>query len=86
MPILRQWRPELKISVVDAPPSGLVLVTNLDPENHVLQDNYHAIVDTYLGYDLGVYGVKRLHHEANIASTEKFASAGDFGKFRAGKG
>lgn len=84
IPILRQWRPDLKISVVDAPPSGLVLITNLDPKNRALQDNYDAIMHKFLTLDLGSYGVERLHREANVVSAENFASADDFAKFTAG--
>jgi len=86
IPTLQQWRPDLRISVVDAPPTGLVLVTNLDPGNRVLQDNYQAIMDKYLTLDLGAYGVERLHREANLVSTEKFASADDFARFTGREG
>ena len=81
IPILRQWRPDLRIAVVDAPPTGLALVTKLDSESSILKDNYNKIVDTYLDRDLGVHGVERLHHEANLLSTEKFLSAQDFADF-----
>ena len=81
IPTLQRWRPDLKISVVDAPPTGLVLVTNLNPESHVLQDNYQAIMGKYLTLDLGAYGVERLHREASAVSTEEFSTADDFAKF-----
>ncbi len=81
IPILRQWRPDLRIAVVDAPPTGLALVTNLASESSILKDNYNKIVDTYLDRDLGVHGVERLHQDANLLSTEKFLSAQDFAEF-----
>lgn len=44
VPILRKYRPDLKIIITDSSPTGLVFVTNLDPTNTVLRDNYHDIV------------------------------------------
>lgn len=81
IPTLREWRPDLSISVVDAPPTGLVLITNLDPGSRVLRDNYQSIVDKYLACELGAYGVERLRREANPVTTEKFVSADDFARF-----
>jgi hypothetical protein len=44
IPILREYRPDLKLQFIDCPPSGLVLVTNLDPTSTILQEHYDAIV------------------------------------------
>lgn len=41
-------RPDLALSIIDVPPSGLCLVSGLDPENRVLGDDYDAIVEHYL--------------------------------------
>jgi hypothetical protein len=45
VPILRKYRPELRIYAVDAQPTGLVLVTNLDPGSSILGDRYFDILD-----------------------------------------
>ena len=37
---LKKWRPDLKVAVVDVPPSGLAIITGLDPASTVLTDNY----------------------------------------------
>jgi predicted O-methyltransferase YrrM len=37
LPLLRRERPDLRIEVFDCPPTGLVLVTNLDPLSGALQ-------------------------------------------------
>jgi hypothetical protein len=79
VPVLQQWRPDLKIAVLDAPPTGLVLITNLDPTNRVLRDNCPAILESYLKLDLHEYGVERLHRESNVVSTEEVNCAADFG-------
>jgi hypothetical protein len=78
VPVLRRWRPDLKIAVLDAPPTGLVLITNLDSGNRVLRDNCPAILENYLELDLGEYGVERLHRESNVVSTEDVNCANDF--------
>jgi hypothetical protein len=47
VPILRAYRPDLKLVFVDAPPTGLVFVTNLDPSSMVLSDRYLEIVSRF---------------------------------------
>jgi hypothetical protein len=42
--VLRRWRPGLRITVVDAPPTGLAIVTGLDPASTVLRDNLAVIL------------------------------------------
>jgi hypothetical protein len=44
---LLDHRPDLEISIVDVPPSGLCLVRGLNPDDHSLRDNYDAIVEQY---------------------------------------
>lgn len=47
IPILKTYRPDLRVVCVNCPPTGLVLVTNLDPSSTVLQDNYLDIVSEF---------------------------------------
>jgi predicted O-methyltransferase YrrM len=42
---LRTWRPDLVLHLFDTWPGGMLVVTGLDPENRVLDDNYTAIVE-----------------------------------------
>lgn len=44
IPILRRYRPDLTVTVLDARPSGLALITGLDPNNTVLDQAYDQIV------------------------------------------
>jgi hypothetical protein len=46
--ILKEWRPELDIAVVDIAPTGLGVVQGLDPHSVVLQDNYDDIVSNFM--------------------------------------
>jgi len=45
--VLKEWRPDLQVTVVDAAPTGLGIVRGLDPASHVLADNFSTIVDSY---------------------------------------
>ncbi len=44
VPVLRQYRPDLSVEILDCWPTGLVLVTNLDPTSTTLSDAYTDIV------------------------------------------
>ncbi|CAN7469553.1 class I SAM-dependent methyltransferase [Phyllobacterium sp. LjRoot231] len=44
VPVLKKYRPDLSITVTDCQPTGLVVITNLDPTNRVLDEQYQDIV------------------------------------------
>src|SRR3954453_628865 len=46
--VLRQYRPDLTLLLVDTGPTGLLLRMGLDPENTVLVDRYDEIVEKYV--------------------------------------
>jgi hypothetical protein len=48
---LKQHRPDLGVSVVDSPPTGLGVITGLDPDSCVLRDRYSEICGTFVGLD-----------------------------------
>ena len=50
--ILQRYRPDLRIFAFDAPPSGLVVVTNLDPGSTLLKQRYHDVIDAADAIDL----------------------------------
>lgn len=78
LPILRRLRPDLSIHVVDASPTGLVLLTNLDPHSTVLADTYAANLREIRGMDLEAYGLARLIGELELESTAAYGGAEDF--------
>lgn len=42
---LRKYRPDLNITILDAQPTGLAIISNLDPTSEILKDNYEDIVE-----------------------------------------
>jgi hypothetical protein len=49
LPILKQYRPDLRLHLLDCPPTGLVAISRTDPSSRVLADSYYEIVDQYAG-------------------------------------
>ena len=74
VPILRQHRPDLVIRTFDAPPTGLVTITGLDPESEVLARDYWHIVREYAALELGAYGLDRLQEELALTATGDLSS------------
>lgn len=50
--ILREFRPDLRITPVDVNPTGSIMVSNLDPDSTLLRDRYFEIVDRYRPLEL----------------------------------
>jgi hypothetical protein len=48
---LRQYRPDLEIAVVDVPPTGLGIVTRLDPASSVLRDRHGELLERFVNMD-----------------------------------
>ena len=48
IPILKEYRPDLKVFTVATKPTGLTIATNLDPNSKILSTNYDEIVSKYL--------------------------------------
>ena len=66
VPILRRFRPDLRLVAFDAPPSGLLLVRNLDPTSRVLERAYAAILDEYRSMELNETTFARFYDELPI--------------------
>jgi len=48
---LRKHRPDLNVHTLDSPPSGLGLITGLDPASRVLGERYDEIVSEFMALD-----------------------------------
>ncbi|MGN8116898.1 class I SAM-dependent methyltransferase [Labrys sp. 22185] len=77
LPILKQNRPDLDIYVFDAAPTGLVAITNLNPESEALVNNYSDIWKVWSGISLDEYGVARYFDECKVISTSSVNTASD---------
>jgi hypothetical protein len=67
--LLKRVRPDLQITALDAQPTGLVLVTNLDPDNRVLHDGYAGWVNAMMSWHLSEIGVTALLAEMQVRPT-----------------
>lgn len=72
MLVLRRFRPDLTLHVLDAPPTGLVLLTGLDPESRTLEKNYFAIMEEYRDVTLLNYGIERYFSELTLLPAGNF--------------
>src|ERR1700733_7310688 len=63
LPILRDFRPDLDVAVLDCPPTGLVVVRRLDPNSRVLLDAHDEIVAKYRDISLEKFGIERFREE-----------------------
>ena len=63
LPILRDYRPDLEVTVLDCPPTGLVMIRRLDASSRALIDAYDEIVAKYQHVNLETFGIERFRNE-----------------------
>ena len=68
--VLAKYRPDLKIQVLDLPPTGVVICTNLDPRSRVLEDTYHEILEEVGSMTLSGFGFDNFRERIGITGTE----------------
>jgi hypothetical protein len=66
---LRKYRPELEITALDSPPTGMVLITNLNPESKLLVEDYSAITREMMSWSLDEIGIEDLFSMVKLEST-----------------
>ncbi|WP_232631972.1 class I SAM-dependent methyltransferase [Methylobacterium sp. Leaf118] len=69
--ILTKYRPDLDVMLVDAAPTGLVIVTGLDPASPVLKRRYPAIVEEFSAIPNDRAGIGRMYAEHRITPAEE---------------
>lgn len=72
--LLKRRRPDLHMTTIDAQPTGLVLITNLDPDSEQLTQNYHSYVDEMMSWDLSAGGISRLFEEMAVEPSSALES------------
>jgi hypothetical protein len=60
IPVLKKFRPDLRVFFVDCPPTGLVLCSNLNPNSTALSDNYERILAEFGMLNLSGIGLHTL--------------------------
>lgn len=70
LPILSTHRPDLRISALDASPTGVILVENLDAASTVLADRYDAIVTEFIDLTLQDFGLERFKRDFPLVNCE----------------
>jgi hypothetical protein len=81
IPILQEYRPDLKLQVFDCAPTGLVLLSGLDPKSRTLRRNYDRIVNRYRDLTLEEFGPDRFYGSFTYAPAQAEVDAG-FPSFR----
>jgi hypothetical protein len=76
VPILQTYRPDLKLTMLDSRPTGLLCVSNLAPRNRVLTKNYDQICKEYMDVTLEDYGVERFGESFEFSNALECTQAG----------
>jgi hypothetical protein len=72
---LKRYRPDLGILALDAQPTGLVLVSGLDPTSTILSDKYRSIVQEMMEEDLDKIGIDNWHKQIGLTSTHAITTS-----------
>jgi hypothetical protein len=75
IPVLREYRPGLQVRAIDTTPTGLVICTNLDPDDRTLVTNYDAIVERWRDVRLEDYGMSRLLEDLRMEPAQAWVDA-----------
>jgi hypothetical protein len=73
--LLKRRRLDLSVTTIDAAPTGLVLITNLDPANMALSENYQEHVTEMFSWDLSKIGIPNYFAEMNVISTSLMSTS-----------
>jgi hypothetical protein len=79
--ILRKYRPDLHIHAVDAIPTGLILITNLDPSSTFLTDHHHALAAEMLTLEFPGGSVAGYHEWLCLMPTQELATPDQITRF-----
>lgn len=76
VPILAKHRPDLTVTVLDASPTGIVMVSGLNPKSTVLEKAYAQIVAEYSDLTLQDFGLQAFNDSFDYHDTAAFIAAG----------
>ncbi|KAB7784371.1 hypothetical protein F8B43_2404 [Methylorubrum populi] len=67
--------------MIDAPPTGLLLITNLNPGSKKLGDEYFSIVQEWRDIELASYGLDKLFSDAQLIPTSSIERREDMSRY-----
>lgn len=67
--LIKKRRPDLNIISLDAAPTGLILISGLDPYSTILKNNYSECVSEMFEMDLERISIQGFMDEMNVTST-----------------
>ena len=77
VPILRKYRPDLRIQLVNCNPTGLVCVSNLNPSCGILKDNYYEIIKEFLALPNNMHELEKLYLENRTTKAGEILAGDD---------
>ena len=76
IPILQRYRPELRLDVLPLAPSGLLVVSGLNPSDTTLADRMEEILDEWRERDLAGYGTDAFYQGFDYRVPKEVIDAG----------
>lgn len=76
IPILQTYRPDLVLDVLPLGPSGLLLVSNLNPDNRTLEGAMPDIMRDWQDLELEAYGAERFYQSFEYRNPKAVIEAG----------
>lgn len=76
VPILQKYRPDLALTMLDSLPTGLLLVSGLDPASRALAGSYDGIVAEYAVLGMAEFGLDRFYDLFQFTSANEMTKAG----------
>jgi hypothetical protein len=73
--LLKRCRPDLRMTMIDAYPTGLALITNLDPSSSLLRERYASAVEEMHAMSLRELTLPGLHAKLNVEPASVLAGA-----------
>ncbi|MDH3264995.1 MAG: class I SAM-dependent methyltransferase [Paracoccaceae bacterium] len=76
VPILQKYRPDLTLTMLDSRPTGLLLVSGLDPASRALAGSHDGIVAEFADLEMAEYGLDRFYDLFQFAGADEMAKSG----------
>jgi hypothetical protein len=77
IPILKKYRPDLRLIFVETPPTGLVFLTNLDNSSDTLKRNYLNIIDEFKALPNNKDSLDSLYSSINVVRADEILNEFD---------